>query len=352
MSDTSIAIGSPRPGLRALLGEIPYDKPRTRLLDVDAARGLAIFLVVVGHVVARDMPADNEWYGQLKHAIYLFHMPLFMVLTGITFALSLPRFQAWSAVARFSWRRVERLFIPYLVFGLLVLVGKWAASAFLYVDNMPKGWSRDFFMLLFFPAASVASFLWFIYVLSIYLLIVPALFQIFGRRPMPLLIVGVALQFGAWPQLFMLDCVVEYLPFFALGMLLWMCRGAWARITPGLLWSSSALFAALLATSVWLEPPKWLVGAASVPAVLAWMQSLPPRPQAWLAVLGRASLAIYLMNTIAIGLTKGVMLKFLPWDGVNFLLYFPLLTLAGIAAPILILQLATRYFPSGARYLK
>jgi uncharacterized membrane protein YcfT len=131
----------------------------------------------------------------------------------------------------------------------------------------------------------------------------------------------VALQFGAWPQLFMLDRAVEYLPFVALGMLLWIYRGAWARITPGLLWSSSALFVALLAMSLWLELPKWLVGMASVPAVLAWMQNLPAAPQGWLAVLGRASLAIYLMNTIAIGLTKGVMLKLLPWDGVNFLLY-------------------------------
>jgi len=352
VSDTSIAIGSRRPRLRALLREIPYDRPKTRLLDIDAARGLAILLVVVGHVVARDLPADNEWYGQMKHTIYLFHMPLFMVLTGITFALSLPRFEAWSAVARFSLRRVERLFIPYVVFGLLVLVGKWAASSFLYVDNMPKGWTADLFVLLFFPASSVAGFLWFIYVLSIYLLIVPALFQMFGRRPMLVLIIGVALQFGAWPQLFMLDRVVEYLPFFAIGMLLWIYRDAWARVTPGVLWSSSALFAALLAMSPWLGLPKWLLGVASVPAVLAWAQNLPAGPQAWLAVLGRASLAIYLMNTIAIGLTKGVMLKVLPWDGVNFLLYFPMLTLAGIAAPILILQLATRYFPSGARYIR
>jgi uncharacterized membrane protein YcfT len=352
MSETSIAIGSRGPGLRALFREIPCDKPKTRLLDVDAARGLAIFLVVVGHVVAREMPAGNEWYAQLKDAIYLFHMPLFMVLTGITFALSLPRFQAWSAVARFSLQRMERLFIAYVLFGLLVLAGKWAASYFLHVDNMPKGSAEDLFRLLLVPGSSVASFLWFIYVLSIYLLLVPALFQIFGRRPTLLLIVGVALQFGAWPQLFMLDRAVEYLPFFALGMLLWIYRGAWARITPGLLWSGSALFAALLAMSLWLELPKWLVGAASVPAVLAWMQNLPAAPQGWLGVLGRASLAIYLMNTIAIGLTKGVMLKLLPWDGVNFLLYFPLLTLAGVGAPILVLQLATRYFPRGARYLK
>jgi hypothetical protein len=42
-----------------------------------------------------------------------------------------------------------------------------------------------------------------------------------------------------------------------------------ARVTPGLLWWSRALAAALLAMSLWIELPKWLVGVASVPAVLA-----------------------------------------------------------------------------------
>ena len=68
-------------------------------------------------------------------------------------------------------------------------------------------------------------------------------------------------------------------------------------------------------------------------------------------MLGRASLAIYLMNTIAIGLTKGLMLKLLPWHGINFLLYFPLLTLAGVALPMVAAKLTARHFPRAARYL-
>jgi hypothetical protein len=81
------------------------------------------------------------------------------------------------------------------------------------------------------------------------------------------------------------------------------------------------------------------------------MHFLAATPQGWLAWLGRWSLAIYLMNTIAIGLTKGVMLKVLPWHGINFLLYFPLLTLAGVALPLAVAGLARRYAPRAARYL-
>lgn len=342
-----------RPGAlpsNGLFGELAYEKPKERLLGIDAARGLAIVLVVIGHVVARDMPAGNEWYARLKDTIYLFHMPLFMVLTGMTFALSLPRFAAWAEAARFSLKRMERLFVPYVVFGIVIIAGKILAARFVVVDNPPG--DSALLALLVRPTESGATFLWFIYVLSIYLLFVPAFFQLVGRRPMLLLLAGVALNFlGPWTPLFMLNSVVAYLPFFAAGMVLWMYRHAWKDMRPGVLWATTLLFVALLAMAQFLELSKWLVGAASVLPVLGWMQRLPAGPLGWAAALGRASLAIYLMNTVAIGVTKALMLKLLPWDGINFLLYFPLLALAGIALPLLARDLAIRYTPRLARYV-
>lgn len=331
--------------------ELSYERPQQRLLGLDAARGLAILLVVIGHVVARDMPAANDWYARLKDTIYLFHMPLFMVLTGMTFALSLPRFAAWVEAARFSMKRVERLLVPYVVFGTAIIAGKLVAARFVVVDNLPG--DSALLDLMVRPTQSGATFLWFVYVLAIYLLLVPALFQLVGRRPMPLLLLGVALNFvGPWPRLFMLDAAVAYLPFFAGGMVLWMYREAWQRIRPGPLWVATMFFAALLVMAQLQVVPSWLASAASVLPVLAWMQRLPSGPLGLLAALGRASLAIYLMNTIAIGVTKALMLKLLPWDGVNFLLYFPLLAIAGIAAPLLARNLVSSYFPRVARYVR
>jgi fucose 4-O-acetylase-like acetyltransferase len=330
--------------------ELAYEKPQERLLGLDAARGLAIVLVVIGHVVARDMPAANDWYARLKDTIYLFHMPLFMALTGVTFALSLPRFAAWGEVARFSMKRVERLLVAYVVFGTAIIAGKLVAARFVVVDNLPG--DSALLALMVRPTQSGVTFLWFVYVLAIYLLLVPAFFQLVGRRPMLLLLLGVALNFvGPWSQLFMLDAAVEYLPFFAGGIVLWMYRDAWMRIRPGPLWAATMFFAALLVMAQLQVVPKWLVGAASVLPVLAWMQRLPAGPLGWLAALGRASLAIYLMNTIAIGVTKALMLKLLPWDGVNFLLYLPLLAIAGVAAPLLARDLVIRYLPRAARYV-
>ncbi|HYD58222.1 MAG TPA: acyltransferase [Burkholderiales bacterium] len=331
-----------------LFREIPAERPRERLLELDAARGLAILLVVVGHVVARsnDMPAGNAWYAVLKEAIYLFHMPLFMALTGITFALSLPRFRNLAEAGRFSMKRVERLFVPYVVFGLLIIGGKILAARYVHVDNPPG--DAALLNLVVKPTESGVTFLWFIYVLSVYLLFIPALFQVMGRRPMPLFLVAVALNFaGPWPEEFMLDRVVEYLPFFAGGMLLWMERERWTRMPLPALWALTALFLVLLA----LDAPKWSVGAASVLPALGWMQRLHGPAKRWLVALGLASLAIYLMNTLAIGVAKALMLKVMPWHGVNFLLFFPVLTLAGVFVPMLVRALAARYARPAARYL-
>jgi fucose 4-O-acetylase-like acetyltransferase len=57
-------------------------RPPARRLDLDRAKGLAIVLVVLGHVVARDQPPGVEWYEPFRYAIYRFHMPFFLYLSG------------------------------------------------------------------------------------------------------------------------------------------------------------------------------------------------------------------------------------------------------------------------------
>ena len=55
--------------------------------------------------------------------------------------------------------------------------------------------------------------------------------------------------------------------------------------------------------------------------------------------LGKYTFPIYLMNTAFIGLSKGVMLQFASWDGMNFLWFAPVLLAAGVAGPILVKRL-------------
>jgi fucose 4-O-acetylase-like acetyltransferase len=347
---TNLAVRS-FPGAAAL-GALPPPERGVRRIDIDALRGLAIVLVVVGHAVAREIPPGNDWYWVLKNLIYRFHMPLFMVLAGITFGMSVPMFRSWREVGAYSWRKSLRLAVPYFVFGLAIIAGKLVAARFVHVDNPPDGSFSDVAQLLLVPARSAAGFLWFIYVLAIYLLAMPALLKLLGRRPAPVLLASILLQAFQWPEFLMLDRVIGYLPFYCFGV--WAClrKDLWSRVAGPGMWAGLLLVAALLATALQLEPPNWVIGAASVPALLALMQRLGDGSQAqfW-ARLGVNSMPIYLMNTIVIGVAKGLMFKVQPWDGPAFLVYFPVLVFVGCAVPMVIKRIAERHAPRLAAYL-
>jgi fucose 4-O-acetylase-like acetyltransferase len=101
------------------------------LVDIERAKGLAIILVVIGHIVAREPPANNEWYVVLKTAIYAFHMPFLMYLGGLVFFHVGDAVNPRPSYGAYLIRRAERLLIPFLSLGLLILLGKFAAEQFL-----------------------------------------------------------------------------------------------------------------------------------------------------------------------------------------------------------------------------
>ncbi len=84
---------------------------RERLHYLDAARGFAILLVVLGHIWETDQP--------LPVLIYSFHVPLFFVISGILTAYT---DQAERPAAKRISARVKSLIVPYIFFELVFLV--------------------------------------------------------------------------------------------------------------------------------------------------------------------------------------------------------------------------------------
>lgn len=80
-----------------------------RLDWIDIAKGIAIILVIVGHV-----PNPSP----LRHAIFSFHMPVFFILAGYTF-----RPKPWRELLSGS---VSRLLVPYVILALA-----WQIPSFL-----------------------------------------------------------------------------------------------------------------------------------------------------------------------------------------------------------------------------
>jgi hypothetical protein len=74
---------------------------------------------------------------------------------------------------------------------------------------------------------------------------------------------------------------------------------------------------------------------------------LPPIDRLeWPLFFGRYSMAIYLFNTIAIGLAKAALIAAgIPWTATGFWVHAPALTLAGVFLPILGKTLVLRRIP-------
>ena len=315
--------------------------PKPRYLEIDVAKGMAIALVVWGHVVSSNgtPPQGNGWYQALNNLIYLFHMPFFMFLSGVVAGIGYKPLKNWAGWRAFVQQKSIRLMPAYLLFGLAVVVGKLVAGSFMHVDNLPPSVFEGVLAVFLYPSQSAAGFLWFIYTLFWFYLTLHPLMIMSGNRPAALVLVGLALQWLPGMDLFMINRYFAFFLFFYVGV--WAgvryalflsvirSRGAWAF----------AGFAAMLGWAAFSEVPKVLVGLASVPALM-WLadKALGNRWGNLCHQVGTLSFSIYLLNTICIGVAKGVGLKLVPWDGLNFLIYAPALFVVGLAAPMLVRQ--------------
>src|SRR5688572_31129437 len=97
---------------------------RQRLPELDLSKGLAIFLVVLGHIGSRTPPQDNEWFAVVTMLIYEFHMPFFMFLSGAVFQITFKPNGGLAGAGRYLGSRAGRLLPAFFLLALFV----WAAK--------------------------------------------------------------------------------------------------------------------------------------------------------------------------------------------------------------------------------
>ena len=96
-----------------------------RIKNIDIAKAIGIFLIVLGHVLK---------FGQLRKFIYSFHVPLFFFLSGMCFSVKDNKI--------FIKNKIKQMYIPYIVvsvvsIGIYLTMGKFiGASNLNFVDNI------------------------------------------------------------------------------------------------------------------------------------------------------------------------------------------------------------------------
>lgn len=324
---------------------------KTRRLDLDRGKGLGILLVVLGHIVAFAPPRGDEWYLVFKYGLYEFHMAFFMYLSGyVTFLTGAARV-APANWPRFVSNRAARLLPPFFVFWFVIVSGKLFASHFMFVDNMPSSPLEALTSFVWNTDSSAARTVWYLIVLfALSTIVPPILWKLRGRTDL-LVVIALLIYPLPVPHVLYLDHIAKFFVFFAIGglasdagdrWLAWVDRYYGAALV--------GLFAAMYVT-IYLLPDLtddtklFICGVISIPALHGVVRRTRLANSNTLLTLGVYSMAIYLLNTPCIGLTKGLMLKLVSWDGVNFVFYGPLLVAAGTLVPIWLKRHLLRRIP-------
>ena len=317
--------------------------------DIDRAKGLAILLVVFGHLVARADPAGVAWYEPLRRAVYAVHMPFFLYLSGLVAVLSgmllAPRAR-WPRLVR---SRARRLLLPFFGLGGLIVLGKILAARGMVVDNIPADLGSGFSDLVWHTARSPALSIWYLFVLFVVSLGFMLLLE--GRRARIPFLLGFCVVFYVLPlpPYLYLDRIGTYAVFFGCGAWAGFSGARWdefmdrrwpvllAMLLCGLV--GVAWFGASLPEKILLLP----LGMLAMPALHGLLRCHGATSPRVFLVLGRYSFMIYLFNTIFIGLAKGILLHFWSWDGPHFLPFAMVLMASGILGPVMLKQAVFRH---------
>jgi fucose 4-O-acetylase-like acetyltransferase len=315
----------------ALEKAVSVDK--MHLLDVDRAKGLAIFLVVLGHIFINKVPAGQEWYFSLNSVIYKFHMSFFMFITGLVMFYTYPRIDTISDYLAYVRKKFIRFVPAYLLFAVVVWLGKFFFAIFTDVERPVTGMS-DFLAVLIRPRYSHCGSLWYIYVCFIYFMVIPIMLKLVKQRYEFLLIFALALHFVRGTSYFALEQVFEYMFVFLLGGYVAYHLQKYTELIDRYSCLFLALFVGGLVLAFLVDTPKLVLGLISLPALHSLVRWGIFEKSFFLKTFGEYTFPIYLMNTMAIGVPSVMMRKCGVWDGPAAFIVGPVLLVSGLFLPI------------------
>lgn len=333
---------------------------------IDAARGFLILLVVLGHAfgTASHLGADagtSKMCSWIYKVIYMFHMPAFVVLAGVTWSAGKDGFCAYAK------KKAVRLLVPYFVFGFLsigagVILGRFLGSVGhdgYYTANMVRGVLSEVKMLLMGGGCSINSPLWFL----------PSMFAaevlyywlskcdgLYGRRwLLPAFLIVAAWFNKSLPIPSQLARIMVFVMFLHLGrMMISKQRLSWLASASVPVRALSCLALGVYLSICWFLP--WEVQCngflpfvgyklvAFVGAILVFgvCQSFPTKP---LCVCGIASVGILVMHKFPLAVIQLKMPLFSHIHGVSVLALTILLSLFVIFVCVVLSLILKKWMP-------
>jgi len=306
---------------------------------VDYAKAIGIILVTYGHVARGVMNAgiksDESIYYLINNIIYSFHMPLFFFLSGLFFISSLQQRGAYPLFKN----KLATIFYPYIVWSIL------QGSIELVLSNYTNGnvTVTQITSLLWAPRAQF----WFLYALFLVSLAGILVYSKLTAEYYWLVLVFATIAYLTRHELALIPLtgfILHNFVFFAFGIVFYQKKELVAKNNYFILPVSFFVFIALqwyfhIQLNLLYTTEKYslalLVAVCSILFVSSLSIFLLQFRLKWLALLGEASLGIYVMHVIAGSGTRIVLQKLL---GINDILtHLVIGTVMGVLIPLMIM---------------
>lgn len=324
-----------------------------RFLDIDRAKGFAIALVVWGHVPSAAIGDAPLWYNISIAVIYSFHMPLFMYFSGFVFFLVNGPDRFWRSPKKQIISRFDRLMVPFIFFGIVVVIGKYLASALGSVANPVNSLGSGLLDVIKNTPDNPSLSIWYLLVLFLYTVATPILWRLSRGRISLILLVGIIGWLLPLPEEFYLKRIAIYFIFFGIGGLVAIYRDTVLDILRRSYLLLILLFLVICFFSFDGQYGLILCGLAAIPAIHGLFLQKFWHRDGILLTLGRYSMAIYLLNTIFIGAAKLILMPMSSSSNDMFLVIVTVLFAIGLIGPMVIRKFLniTPAFRPIARYL-
>ena len=310
-------------------------------LSVECLRGLACVLLVTYHVIGDNSEqglrvAADSYLRYLNDSLVYLRMPLFTFLSGYVYSLR----PVISNPIGFLVKKVRRLIIPMLVVGTL----------YIGLQHLVPGTNSTYSFITLYSFYPVAHF-WFLEaLLLIFVVLVPMEFSGILKRKGSFFLVllffsGISLSQVKTTTFFAVNGAVYLMPYFLLGVGIHRFNldniGSGVKSLILIVALISVLFSQLgLSGVVEIDLAgrslvAFLLGAAGVVSLFLFRFE-----NKFLAAIGEYSYTIYLFHVFSAAAVRIVMVRL----GVTSLeLHLFLGIIAGIAAPILLEKLLSKY---------
>ena len=299
--------------------ETANNTQRKRIYWLDNAKWFLILLVVLGHAIQHTYADfDQKW---LFRAIYSFHMPAFMAVSGYLAYRAQAAKPHVSTYGKRLLRRVRQLVIPYIIWSLAavwVINGSvtWADLTSLVTSPEQHLWFLWvlFWIFAFFETVKLAGARWPKYetvmvlgsVVMLYMLVALCHSQRFGLGSMKYYYIYYCLGYFAhrYPKIFTLPRPAVFTLF-----ILWGMATYYWQLGPTAAWASDLHIAsATLIYSLFK-----LVVATSAILVLLDVFSRYADKQYATTHLGQVTLGIYAIHQTVIALVSQGLSSLAPW---------------------------------------